>query len=209
MKRAMIILFLGGALVLSSCNLPNHTGTVQPPTLAFDTKVALTLTAVHQVQLRTPSTTGVPVTPTDTLTPTGTFTQTLTLEPSLTPTATYTVTLTKTDAPTKTPIPKPGTIEGSISGYPYGSLPSLAIVAFQQQAPYNWSYWITAPGTAFFSMTSDYLLPGKWLVVAYDADGHSGGCPAQVTVISEETVTCDITDWSGSYPPKPSGVPFP
>jgi hypothetical protein len=136
---------------------------------------------------------------------------TVALTSMVTPTQTMTLTpaLTKTLAPTDTPIPKPGTIAGNISGYPYGSLPSLVIVAFGQEPPYNYSYWITASGNTSYSMTSSYLLPGKYQVVAYDSSNHSGGCPVIVTVISDQTVNCDITDWSGEYPAKPSGVPSP
>jgi hypothetical protein len=88
-------------------------------------------------------------------------------------------------------------------------LPSLAIVAYEQEPPYNYSYWITAPGDTYFSMTSNYLIPGKYLVVAYDAAGNSGGCTSLVEVKSEETSNCSITDWAGSYPSKPAGVPNP
>jgi hypothetical protein len=117
--------------------------------------------------------------------------------------------MTLTLPPSSTPIPKPGSIEGAISGYPYGSQPSLAIVAFGQVPPNYYSYVITNPGAPSFSMSSSYLIPGQFQVVAYDASGHSGGCPAMVTVISEQTVTCNITNWGGGYPPKPSGVPNP
>jgi len=138
-----------------------------------------------------------------------TSTQTTTPMPSPTPTIGPSATKTITLAPTNTPIPKPGSIAGAISGYPYGSLPSLAIVAYGQEPPYNHSYIITNPGTTYYSMSTDYLIPGKFQVVAYDASGNSGGCTSMVTVISEQTVTCDINDWAGSYPPKPSSVPNP
>jgi hypothetical protein len=117
--------------------------------------------------------------------------------------------MTLTLAPSFTPIPKPGSIAGGISGYPYGSLPSLAIVAFGQDPPYYYSYMITNPGSSSYSMSSSYLIPGQFQVVAYDASGHSGACPSLVTVISDQTVTCDITNWGGGYPPKPSSVPNP
>jgi hypothetical protein len=117
--------------------------------------------------------------------------------------------MTLTLTPSNTPIPKPGTIEGGISGYPYGSLQKLAIVAFGQEPPYNYSYWITGTGNTSYSMTSDYLLPGKYQVVAYDSSNHTGGCPVIVTVISDQTVTCNITNWGGGYPAKPSDVPDP
>jgi hypothetical protein len=117
--------------------------------------------------------------------------------------------MTLTLAASATPIPKPGSIAGAISGYPYGSLPSLAIVAFGQQPPYYYSYMITNSGATSYSMSSSYLIPGQFQVVAYDASGNSGGCPGMVTVISDQTVTCNITDWAGGYPGKPSGVPNP
>jgi hypothetical protein len=110
---------------------------------------------------------------------------------------------------TITPIPKPGTIAGGIHGYPYGGIPRLAIVASEQEPPYNYSYVVTTSGDTYYSISGQYVVPGKWRVVAYDPSGHAGGCTATVTVISEQTVTCDITDWSGSYPAKPSGVPDP
>jgi hypothetical protein len=118
-----------------------------------------------------------------------------------------TPTITKTPIPTQTPIPKPGSITGGISGYPYGSIPKLSIVAFGQEPPYNYSYWITASGDTSYSMTSNYLIPGKYQVVAYDSSGHAGGCTTLVDVKSEQSSNCDITDWGGSYPSKPSGVP--
>ena len=138
-----------------------------------------------------------------------TSTQTITPSPTLTPTAGPSATMTATLAPSSTPIPKPGSIAGGISGYPYGSLPSLAIVAFGQDPPYYYSYMITNPGDNSYSMSSSYLIPGQFQVVAYDASGHSGGCSGLVTVISEQTVTCNITHWGGGYPPKPSKVPNP
>jgi len=128
-----------------------------------------------------------------------------TFTPKLGPTPTQTLGL----APTNTPIPKPGSIAGNISGYPYGSQPGLAIVAFGQERPYNHSYLITNPGDSSYSMSTIYLIPGQFQVVAYDSSNHSGGCTALVTVISEQTVTCDITNWGGGYPPKPSDVPNP
>ena len=196
-------------LLISACNLPSQGSATETATVSFDDKVAMTLTAISGNLLKTPSETPVPATPTETPPPTLTIKSTLTLVPSATPTLTKTIAPTQTQAATKTPIPKPGTIDGSISGYPYGALPGLSIVAFEQEPPYNYSYWITAPGETYFSMTSNYLIPGKYLVVAYDADGNSGGCPTIVTVKSEETVTCNITDWVSSFPAKPAGVPDP
>lgn len=188
---------------LGACNLPK--GSAPPDGAIPDivaTKVVLTLAAfTRSAPQETPL-----ASPTTVL---STNTATIALTPTSTPTVTLTPTMTLTLAPTDTPIPKPGTIEGIISGYPYGSLPKLAIVAFNQEKPTTYSYWITAAGNTSYSMTSEYLLPGKYQVVAYDSGSHSGGCPVLVTVISEQTVTCDITNWSGVYPAKPSGVPGP
>lgn len=210
MKRALFAFPACAAILLfSACSLPGRANSTETPTVGFETQIAQTLTAISLANPSTPSETLVPATPTDTLQPTQTSTPTLTLEPTLTFTPTKTLAPTDTQAATKTPIPKPGTIEGSISGYPYGSLPSLTIVAYMQEPPYNYSYWITAPGDSFFSMTSSYLLPGKYQVVAYDADGNSGGCASLVTVKSEETVTCSLSDWSSSFPAKPGSVPNP
>ena len=128
---------------------------------------------------------------------TGLPTATLTLLPSLTPTS----------EATSTGVPVPGTIEGTISGYPYGFIPQLTIVAYLQESPHNYSYWRPGAGATYYSMTSDYLIPGTYQVVAYDPSGHAGGCTTLVKVKSNETVTCDITDWSGSYRSKPAGVP--
>jgi hypothetical protein len=210
MKRALFVFPACVAILLfSACSLPGKVDSDETPTAGFETQIAQTLTAISQNVLFTPSATTLPMTATDTLQPTQTSTPTLTLEPTLTSTPTRTQAPTDTKAATITPIPEPGTIEGSISGYPYGALPSLAIVAYMQEPPYNYSYWLTAPGDSYFSMTSNYLLPGKYQVVAYDADGNSGGCPSLVTVISEESATCNISDWSSSFPAKPGSVPSP
>ncbi len=109
--------------------------------------------------------------------------------------------------PTSTGIPVPGTIEGNIVGYPYGALPLFTIVAYEQESPYNYSYIQPLAGSSFYSMTSDYLIPGTWQVIAYDRSGHAGGCTTIVTVKSNQTVTCDITDWAGAYRARPAGVP--
>jgi hypothetical protein len=123
-------------------------------------------------------------------------------EPTFTPYPTLTFT------PDVTAIPTPGSISGNVYSYPYGSLPRLSIVAIGQTTG-NWTYVINSAGDSYFFLTSKYLLPEKYLVVAYDSSGHAGGCPTLVTVISEQTVNCDITDWSGSYPARPDGVPPP
>ena len=203
------------ATLLCACNLPKAGGSL-PDTGIVATTVASTIQALTQLPGQsvpsTPSllptvqtTLSTPSLPPPSQTPLSTLTlppPTQTLPPSLTPT------ITKTLLPSHTPIPKPGSIAGSISGYPYGSIPSLAIVAYGQNPPYNYSYMITGSGS-YYSMSTDYLLPGSWQVVAYDSSGHAGGCPGLVTVISDQTVTCNISDWSGSYPSKPSGVPNP
>ena len=203
MKRAREILtFILLISFLYACNLRKVgiPGGATSDTVA--TNVVMTLTAFNQSSReQTQSTSPIPEEPTNTLPAAA--------SPTSTPMVTLIPTMTLTLAPTNTPIPKPGTIAGGISGYPYGSLPKLAIVAFLQEPPYNYSYWITAAGNTAYSMTSSYLIPGKYQVVAYDSSNHSGGCPVIVTVISEQTVTCDITHWGGGYPAKPSGVPNP
>jgi hypothetical protein len=85
----------------------------------------------------------------------------------------------------------------------------LAIVAYQQEAPFNYSYYITNAGTTYFSIGGEYVIPGTWQVVAYDASGNSGGCTVMVTVKPEETVTCDITDWVSPFRGKPADIPNP
>lgn len=208
MKRPFgIIVILLLISSLDACNLPQNGTPVETNTENVATKVALTLTAVAQAlpqQSSQPSPLASPTRgqPTNTE-PVALSSPTATLTLTLTPTSTV------TREPTNTPIPKPGSIEGSISGYPYGSVPSLAIVAFGQEPPYNYSYLITSVGDASYSMSSSYLIPGKFQVVAYDSNNHRGGCVKLVTVISEQTVTCNITNWGGSYPARPAGVPNP
>jgi hypothetical protein len=210
MKRQLRILV--SALMiscLSACNLPGSPTQVQSNPGAVATQVALTLAVFTQSAQSAPlSSPTLEQLSSPTL---GQPTSTLTVAPSptLTPTAGPSATMTLTLAPSSTPIPKPGSIAGTVSGYPYGSLPGLAIVAFGQDPPYYYSYMITNAGTSSYSMSSSYLIPGQFQVVAYDASGRSGGCPSLVTVISEQTVTCDITNWGGSYPSKPSSVPKP
>ena len=187
---------------LSACNLPNTATNAGTQENIVATSVILTLSALTQsVPQQTPLASPTQASPT--------VTPPLILSPSLTPTITLNTAPTLTLEPSITPVPKPGTISGAISGYPYGSLPRLAIVAFGQEPPYNYSYWITAAGDNYYSMTSQYMLPGKYQVVAYDSSSRAGGCTKIVNVISDQTVTCDITNWGGSYPSKPSGVPNP
>ena len=141
-----------------------------------------------------------------------TSTQAIALSPTLTSTIGPTVTITLTPVFTNTPVPKPGALVGAISGYPYGSEPALVVVAYKQDSSTYW-YVITSAGATSFSMTDSsnigFVAPGSYQVVAYDGSGNSGGCAAMVTVISEQTVTCDITNWGGGYLAKPSGVPNP
>jgi len=194
---------------LCACNLPGSPTQVGGNPGAVATQVVLTLAVFTQSAQPAPlsSPTSEQLSSPTLAQPTNT--PTVAPSPASTPTIGLTATLTLTLPPSATPIPKPGSIAGAISGYPYGSLPSLAIVAFGQDPPYYYSYMITNPGSSSYSMSSSYLIPGQFQVVAYDASGHSGGCPSLVTVISEQTVTCDITNWGGGYPPKPSSVPKP
>lgn len=192
-RMAVSILLI---LLLVACNLPQG-GVTATDTGTVATKVVLTLTALTQSAQQTPLASL-------TLTASETFSQ-----PTFTPSSTLTQTPALSPTPSITPIPKPGTIEGSISGYPYGSVPRLAIVAYGQEPPYNYSYWITGAGETYFAMSSSYLIPGHYQVVAYDSSGHAGGCTNNVQVISDQTVDCDITNWGGGYPAKPSGVPSP
>ncbi len=49
---------------------------------------------------------------------------------------------------------------------------------------------------------------GKYQVVAYDPPDIKEVVPLIVVVVKkDEMTTCDITDWSGSFPDKPAGVP--
>jgi hypothetical protein len=127
--------------------------------------------------------------------------------PADTPTPSDTPRPTDTLPPTASPTPRTGAVQGGIYGYPYGSIPKLVFVAFNQQNSSYW-YWIIAAGQSYYE-TDLFISPGKYQVVAYDGSGHRGGCTTIVTVISDQTVQCDITDWGGSYPAKPAGVPSP
>jgi hypothetical protein len=193
--------FIVLSLFLSACNLPQETQPGVSPDI-LKTQVAGTLTAIAQP--------GQPV-------PQDTPAQSSQATPSLShPTSTLTLAASPTGqisrTPTTTPIPKAGAIEGGIYSYPYGAMPALAVVAYDQQSSKYW-YAITTPGSTYYSMTDTankgYVSPGKYQVVAYDSSGRSGGCTAIVTVQSEQSVTCDITDWSGSYRGKPAAVPNP
>jgi hypothetical protein len=197
------------AIPLVACTMPEKGLETETSPNAVATMVAQTLAYLTESVVQASSVPPTVRQPTDTPTLEPTTKPSLTETPTITLTTTPTLTQTQTPLPSETPIPKPGTIAGGISGYPYGSIPRLAIVAFGQEPPYNYSYWITAPGSTYYEMTSQYLLPGKYQVVAYDAGNHKGGCLIIVTVKPDQTVNCDITDWGGSYPAKPSGVPDP
>lgn len=193
-------------LLLTACNLPQNGGT-GTDTGSVDTIVASTLAALTQTVQQTPFTS--PSSPptlqpsisqTPTMGPTETMGPTNTLTPTLHPTATV--------GPTNTSTPGLGSIAGGVSGYPYGSIPTLAIVAFGQEPPYRYWYLINGAGSTYFSMDG-YITTGNYQVVAYDSSGHAGGCSVNVQVISNQTVNCDITNWGGGYPAKPSGVPTP
>lgn len=192
--KLFITLFLMSSLF--ACTLPGKGSATGTPSDSVVTKVAATLTALAQSEQQTLTAQA----------PTATATVSM---PTLTPSATSTLTPEVSPTPTNTPIPKPGTIAGGISGYPFGSVPRLAVVVYQQEAPYNYAYFITAPGATYFSIGGQYVIPGTWQVVAYDASGNSGGCTTMVTVKPGETVTCDITDWVSAYRLKPDGVPNP
>lgn len=94
------------------------------------------------------------------------------------------------------------TIGGAVSGYPGGSTPALRVVAFNQTTGF-W-YWIEiAEGSGRYLFTD--LPPGTYLMVAYAANGTTGGHPNLVTVAAGQTVTdVGITDWQGDYPPDPT-----
>jgi hypothetical protein len=112
-----------------------------------------------------------------------------------------------TPVPSDTPVPAAGWIEGGIYGYPYGSTPGLVFVAFNQENSFYW-YWIIPSGQSYYT-TDAFIPPGKYLVVAYDSSGHKGGCTTIAMVLTAASTHCDITDWAGSYPSKPSSVPAP
>lgn len=111
----------------------------------------------------------------------------------------------ETGTPTITATPGAGMVSGGVFGYPYGALPRLVVVAFNEDH-LHWNYVITDPGSSYYAMD---LAEGKYQIVVYDADGHTGGCITIATVKDKQTVTCDITDWTGTYPDKPGEVPNP
>lgn len=126
---------------------------------------------------------------------------------TISPTMDFTLTETQTQTPGKTFTPEPGfgSISGQIIGYPYGSIPQLVIVAIEQPFIHYW-YLILGEGSTYFSMDG-YISTGRYQIVAYDPWGHAGGCVTIIQVPKDDTVTCDISDWSGSFPSKPPGVP--
>lgn len=190
--RALVsgLIILG---ILSACNLPQAS-----PTPGI--QLVASLVAATLQELATPVNSPIPSAfPTM---PPPTSTSAVSLTPTmLLPTSTSEATLTPSPGATLTPVP--GSIEGSISGYPYGSIPALTVVAFDKSSPYlMYWYWKTAPGNTSYAMDG-YISPGSYQVVAYDASGHAGGCTTLVTVVSDQKVNCDITNWSGSYPANP------
>lgn len=205
-KSPLFLILLG--MLLTACNLPRAAATPRSedipslalPTSGVDTNLLATVVAAT-LQALTPAATSTLTLPSPTSTPA------LTDTPTATPTQTVTFTSPVTATLTPTETPSPGTIAGGIYGYPYGSVPRLVIVAFNQEKPYYW--WLIIPaGSTWYSM-DEFIPPGKYQVVAYDAAGHAGGCPSIVTVKGGQTATCDITDWSGGYRAKPADVPSP
>ncbi len=178
--------FLVLALLVTSCGQP------APATPAADTVatiVAATMQALTpQNALETPSATPTLPELTATVTPI-----TATANPS------------ESGTPSITATPGMGMANGGVYGYPYGAVPRLVVVAFNQEDQ-HWYYVITLAGQNYYSMD---LLEGKYQLVAYDAAGHAGGCVTIATVKANETANCDITDWIGSYPAKPEGAQSP
>ena len=106
--------------------------------------------------------------------------------------------------PGYSPLTGSGSISGGIYGYPYGGLPTMYVVAFNQTTGY-W-YWVgTAPGVAWYSF--DEVPAGRYQVVAYDITGNAGGCQTIVIVSGGSASTCDCNDWGGGYPGMPGGIP--
>ncbi len=93
-----------------------------------------------------------------------------------------------------------GSINGSILNYPGGDTPSFTVIFFNQASGF-WYSWQPAPGSTYFQR--DGLPPGTYQVVAYDQNNKAGGAPALVSVNAGQTVSVNITDWSGTYPARP------
>lgn len=179
-------------LLLTACNLPGRTAQPGSDPSQLGTDIAATLEvllepALSQQPLSTPTLESLPSPTLEVQAP-----------PTSAPFPTPDVTLT--------PEPGFGSISGGILNYPYGALPKITVVAFEQTPPYHYWYWITAAGNTSYSMDG-YVSTGKYQVVAYDPSGHKGGCTTLVQVKNNEMVICNITDWAGSYPDKPAGVP--
>ena len=203
MRRSIprLFLFFLAAGLLAGCNLP-QANLPTPDMNEVATRVEATLLSLTQPAQPTPLASPQSGERTPLASPTA--------EPSNTP---LVPTIAASPSPTITLeaslTPQPGTIAGNIVGYPYGSVPKLVIIAYDQHTTYlMYWYWITGAGQTAYSMDG-YVPPSTYQVVAYDASGHSGGCTTLVVVTSGQTANCDITDWSGSYPAKPSKVPNP
>lgn len=112
----------------------------------------------------------------------------------------------KTPEITSTTDPGFGSISGNILGYPYGAIPQLVIVAYEQLPPYHYWYLIIGAGSTYFSMDG-YVSSGRYQVIAYDPLGNKGGCVTIIEVKADKMVTCDIADWFGGYRDKPPSVP--
>ena len=196
-RSRLVFIFLTVSF-LAACNLP-LAGVPSPDTNAIATRVQATLLSLTQQAPQSSPVANTPLKPQ--FTPPAKSSSTP--QPTITPFASASPTLLASLTP------KPGSIAGNISGYPYGSVPRLAIVAFDQHTSYlMYWYWITGSGQTSYSM-DNYIPPSTYQVVAYDGSGHAGGCTSLVVVTSDQTANCDITDWSGSYPSKPSKVPAP
>lgn len=98
------------------------------------------------------------------------------------------------------PEEKFGIISGGVYGYPYGDLPQLTIVAFNQNSGY-W-YWVgTVAGQSYFTITD--IPAGTYQVVAYDGSGHAGGTSVSIELKGGQTANADLNNWAGSFPSNP------
>ncbi len=185
--RIKRVLLIGLCLLLAACNLQRAT---EQPNNDNQSLLATAVAAAAQTLTQEAAPLG------------QTPLATITLPPPALPTTTFTA----TSHLTNTPEPGFGSVSGGIIGYPYGALPSLTIVAHEQNPPYHYWYLILPAGTTYYSMDG-YVSTGKYQVVAYDSSGHTGGCTTIVEVKKNEMVTCDITNWGPGYPAKPAGVP--
>lgn len=190
--KKIIFTIITLCFILVACNVPLINTNTTPDTGMLQTGIAGTLQAL------TPSESPGSVSITATLDRQSTPIQETPSSPTpaVSPTTDLTATLE----------PGIGSISGAISNYPYGAIPQLDIVAFEQGPPYHYWYVLLSSGSSFFSM-DEFISTGKYQVVAYDPSGRKGGCPVVVTVKKDQMATCDITDWTGSFPDKPAGVP--